>query len=103
MSTTELYVYYKLLPAQAPAVRLAFQRLCADLATQLPGLHSRLLARADADGERLTWMEVHAWPPGHPGQTDWEARLAQLAQTHMPALASPRHEERFIPLGDITD
>ncbi|MDY0745661.1 DUF4936 family protein [Paucibacter sp. R3-3] len=76
--TTELYVYYKVAPAQARAIKAVLQAW--------PQV--RLLRRA---GEPETWMEIHTGP-------DAEASVQALAALLAPHITGPRHVERFEPV-----
>ncbi|MBT9459414.1 MAG: DUF4936 family protein [Burkholderiaceae bacterium] len=91
----ELYVYYKLEPAQAEAALAAFRQLQAALRLQLPGLNSRLLKRPVASGTQQTWMEVHSWPQGATPPDGWQGLIAAEAQA-LPG--GQRHIEVFEPL-----
>jgi len=91
----ELYVYYKLEPAQAEAALAAFRQLQSALRLQLPGLQSRLLQRPVAAGAQQTWMEVHSWPQGATPPDGWQA-LVEAEARALPG--SLRHVEVFEPL-----
>ena len=78
MTTTELYVYYKVEPAQVDAIKTVLRAW--------PQV--RLLRRA---GEPETWMEIHTGP-------DAEASAQALAVLLAPHIAGPRHLERFEPV-----
>lgn len=89
----ELYVYWKAPKASDMAPVRSAQ---AALAQQHPGLHARLLRRADDSSGAATdtWMEIYAAPAGiGPAlQATIEAALAPaLAQL----AAGPRHAEVF--------
>jgi len=77
-TTTELYVYYKVAPAQAEAVKAVLRAW--------PQV--RLLRRA---GELETWMEIHAGPEAEASAQ----ALAALLEQH---ITGPRHLERFEPV-----
>ncbi|MFY7866958.1 DUF4936 family protein [Roseateles sp.] len=88
--TVELYVYYKLDPAQAEEARRAFDLGFA------AGV--RLLQRQDsgADGSGstlLTWMEIYRGP-----KEAVFALEAQVAQALAPFITAARHQECFRPL-----
>jgi len=91
----ELYVYYKLEPAQAEAALAAFRQLQATLKLQLPGMQSRLLQRPAAAGAQQTWMEVHSWPQVATPPDGWQDVIETLARS-LPL--SQRHVEVFEPL-----
>jgi len=88
-SGLELYVYYKLEPAQAVAAQQAFL-----LASQGQSeLRVELRQRQDAHEGLLTWMEIYRGPP------DAIAALeAQVAEALRPFIHGARHLERFRPL-----
>ena len=91
----ELYVYYKLEPAQAEVALAAFRHLQAALHLRLPGLQSRLLKRPVAAGVQQTWMEVHSWPQGTTPSDGWQTLIEKLAG---PLSVGLRHVEIFDPL-----
>lgn len=96
----ELYVYYKVEPAQLDAARAAFERLRAALTLQWPDLHSRLLMRPAAAGAVQTWMEIHFWPEGRCfAPSDWIEQLESHAAQFAGPGAGGRHIEVFIALG----
>ena len=74
----ELYVYYKVAPAQVAAIKPVLQAW--------PQV--RLLRRT---GEPETWMEIHTGPGA-------EASAQALAALLAPHITGPRHVERFEPV-----
>lgn len=94
----ELYIYYRLDPAEAAAARHEIEQAQATLRAALPGLQTRLLQRPPQPGAALTWMEIYR----HPGGLS-TADLAALT-TALQALPSqrqgPRHGELFEALTD---
>jgi Domain of unknown function (DUF4936) len=107
LSGVELYVYYRLAPAdeaQACTQVLALQQRLCHL---LPGLQARLLRRsgptssatADEAAGMSTWMETYRQDDGlHADQ------LALIRQTLLGvphACVGARHEECFEPVGHI--
>ncbi|MEJ6002286.1 DUF4936 family protein [Paucibacter soli] len=92
MTAPELYVYYRLLPAQAEAARAQIAAL------RLPdGVTLRLLQR-DADDVKVadmpTWMEIYQ------GASAQDLTLAEraVAAALAPCIEGERHIERFFPL-----
>lgn len=88
----ELYVYYKLEPAQQEVALTAFRQLQTALDLRLPGLQSRLLRRPVAADAQQTWMEVHSWPQGAAPPDGWQTLIEALAE---PLPNSQRHIETF--------
>jgi len=78
VTTTELYVYYKVASVQVEAVKTVLR--------DWPQV--RLLCRA---GEPETWMEIHTGPEA-------EASAQALAALLEPHITGPRHLERFEPV-----
>jgi len=95
----ELFVYYKVEPAQTAAARAAFDQLRAALKTQWPALQSRLLTRPAAAGAVQTWMEIHAWPEGcADAPADWVEQLERQAGESGGPSVGGRHVEVFVAL-----
>ena len=90
-----LYVYFKFVVQDDPAVPGAVRAMQADLGREFPQVLARLMKRPDADGEgRETWMETYELR-----QVDlarFRERLDQLAVLHH--LPQPRRNEVFVPL-----
>jgi len=88
---SELYVYYKLQPAQAAVAR---ERIAARRAELPAGITLRLLQRDEAEGELLTWMEIYQ------GNSAQDLALAEhvVAAALAPCIEGERHIERFAPL-----
>lgn len=79
----EIYVYYKLEPAQAEAARSTFEQARGEAPV-------RLLQRSEAAASLLTWMEVYG---ADVAQAD---AVEQRVASAMAGLVSgPRHLERF--------
>lgn len=76
----ELYVYYKVAPAQAGAIEAVLRAW--------PQV--RLLRRAEESGELQTWMEIHTG-------ADAEASARALEALLAPHVTGERHIERFVP------
>ncbi|WP_349744421.1 DUF4936 family protein [Roseateles cavernae] len=86
MSSTaqaELYIYYKLGPAQAEAALAAFEQARGEAPV-------RLLQRRDGDAALLTWMEVY-------GPDVAQAQLVEqrIAAVMAPFAVGARHREAF--------
>ena len=75
----ELYVYYKVSPADAQAALGAFEAW--------PGV--QLLKRAEEGGDLQTWMEIHR---GEDAAASEQALAARLR----PYIHGSRHVERFV-------
>ena len=90
-----LYVYFKFVMRDEPAVPGAVRAMQRDLRLEFPQVHARLLKRpqADADG-RETWMETYELAPADLPQL--RSRLDQLAVQYQ--LPQPRRNEVFVPL-----
>ena len=79
---TELYVYYRIAPAQMAGALAVFEAW--------PDV--QLLKRADeAAAPEQTWMEIHRGP-------DAEASERSLALLLAAFVTGPRHVERFEPV-----
>ncbi|MCV2348269.1 DUF4936 family protein [Paucibacter sp. Y2R2-4] len=85
----ELYVYYKLEPAQAQPAQRAFA-LASQGQTEL---QVELRQREDAHEALLTWMEIYRGPPAAIAALE-----AQVAEALRPFIQGARHLERFRPL-----
>lgn len=94
----ELYVYYRIDPAQGEEARAQVEGQQALLRADIDGLQTRLLRRADAlrRGAEATWMEIYRRPGG------LDAAACALIAAAMQALPAgrigPRIAERFEPL-----
>ncbi len=80
-AANELYVYYKIAPAQVAAALAVFE--------DWPAV--KLLKRADQADSLQTWMEIHRGPEA-------EASERSLAALLAPFITGPRHVERFEPV-----
>lgn len=95
----ELFVYYRVAPADAQHAAAAVHTMQAGLRASWPGLQARLLRRPEPTPQgELTFMEVYArpgWPAGvdAPLRAEIEAAATALA----PWLAGARHTEVFQP------
>ncbi len=93
----ELYVWYRVAPAQAAAARRAVLALQAELRADTPGLVARLLIRAEPGGPVQTWMESYALPEsGHGIGSALEAVIADRALIAVPFIDGERHAEAFL-------
>lgn len=94
-SARALYVYYRVPKGQEAAVRAVIEAMQATLQDVQPGLHTKLMCRADApaQAEEATWMEVYEHPDGVSEQC--QTQLASLAQALPTGLTGPRHTEIF--------
>jgi hypothetical protein len=98
MSHVSLYVYYRVPRAQEAAARAVIEAMQATLRDVQPGLHARLMCRADtpAQAAEATWMEVYEHPDGL--SDSCRSELAQLSRALPAGLIGPRHTEIFCPL-----
>ena len=93
----ELFVYYRVRPADAVEALAAVRRLHAQLRSDRPGLCARLLRRTDDDHELQTWMETYATDPPHDGiSAEWQADIEASARVLAPFIQGTRHTEVFI-------
>lgn len=94
----QLFIYYRLPPAQWPALREAALGAQSELRKCHPGLCTRLFHRDEAD--RLTVMEVYAMA-AEAAAAGVDAALAQRIEDVMTAalapwlVGAPRHLEFF--------
>lgn len=92
----QVYVYYRVQPADAAAATAAVRHLQAELMSALPGLRCSLSRRLESGAELLTLMETYAHPTGLA-----EAWLRELESRATLLLAhwtvGARHVERFVP------
>ena len=90
-----LYVYFKFVVQDEPAVPGAVRAMQDDLRREFPSVRARLLKRPEADAQgRETWMETYDLP--HADLARFRSRLEQLAEFHQ--LPQPRRTEVFVPL-----
>ena len=92
---SELFIYYRVRSADAPAVQAAVAQLQAQLRTDYPRLIARLLRRPVEEDGLQTWMETYASDDGigDAMRIDIETRALALSSV----LAGPRHTEVFVP------
>lgn len=99
------FVYYRVPHANRHSAAVAVQQMQAALVRQWPGLHARLMHRADvgqpsdtatAPEAEDTWMETYEHPSGI------SPSIAQAIAAQAGALPSgligARHVETFVPL-----
>ena len=91
----ELFIYYRVRSADAPAAQAGVAQLQAQLRTEYPRLMARLLRRPVEESGLQTWMETYASDDGISDamRADIENRALALS----PLLAGPRHTEVFVP------
>ncbi len=91
----KLFVYYKMIASEYPALQIKIQMMQAELRSQFSTLSSDLLKRPDPDESgRETWMEIYHLSDIDINtfriELDLLARNAQLPQ--------PRRNEVFISI-----
>lgn len=92
----ELYIYYRVSPAQAEAARREVQALHTELRGRYAGLVARCLRRAGTGaGESQTWMEIYTHAAGL--SADDVAAILQRGATTVCSIDGPRHAEVFDP------
>ena len=90
MSDAELYVYYKLDPAQAAAARRALETARQHLPADVD---LRVLMRQEAlQADAVTWMEIYR---SLDGRADLDAAQQAIAAAMTPFCLQGRHIERF--------
>ena len=97
----ELFVYYRVDPANADAAKGAVKAMHLRLRQAHPGLVARLLTRAGEKPTPHTWMETYALP----GSTDGidvrlEAKIEAAAAEWRALVSGARHVEPFIAASD---
>jgi len=95
----ELFIYYRLDPADAPAAQRAVAAFQSALQARYPWLRTRLLRRPQATDGQETWMEIYAADPAmnSTGITpEVAAQIEQAAAVLAPFLRSARHTEVFL-------
>lgn len=92
----QLYVYYRVRPADAPTLIKAVRELQAGWQAALPGLVCTLSQRTDNDADLLTLMETYACVQGVAKQ--WRRKIEHGAAEKLAAwLVGERHVEVFVP------
>lgn len=95
----ELFIYYQLDVADAPAAQRAVAVFQAGLSARYPWLRARLLRRPNATDGQETWMETYAADPAlsTTGITPaFAAQIEQAAAVLAPWLRGVRHTELFV-------
>ena len=97
----QVYVYYRVQPADAAAVIAAVHALQTACRARWPGLACTVARRADASGDDAagpwTLMETYAQPGGVPPACRREIEGLALERI-VARLVGPRHSEVFVPL-----
>ncbi|HWH84623.1 MAG TPA: DUF4936 family protein [Burkholderiaceae bacterium] len=91
----ELFVYYRVREADAPAAARIAREFQARLRAQHPALLTRLLRRPQAADGFVTWMEVYAAAPDGIDAA-LQAQIEIAAAALRPLLDGERHTEVFI-------
>jgi Domain of unknown function (DUF4936) len=95
----ELFIYYQLDVADAPAAQAAVAVFQAGLSARYPWLRARLLRRPNATDGQETWMETYAADPAlnSTGITPTVAAEIELAAAVLaPWVRGTRHIEIFL-------
>ncbi len=95
----ELFIYYRLDVADAPAAQAAVAVFQASLSARYPWLRARLLRRPNATDGQETWMETYAADPALNSTGITPAIAAQIklaAAVLAPWLRGVRHTELFL-------
>ena len=92
----ELYVYYRVAPADAAAAETGVLTLQRRLREEHAGLQARLLRRPELHNGFETWMETYSCN-GQGGVTPAQQAAIESAAAALSAcIAGPRHTEVFI-------
>jgi hypothetical protein len=89
--TRQLFIYWKLAPAEAAAAEERARQLQRQLREAHAGLRAGLFRRAEETGGTVTLMETYALP----GPGVGPALQAAIEATMAPACPAPRHVEVF--------
>ncbi|MES3015549.1 MAG: DUF4936 family protein [Pseudomonadota bacterium] len=95
----ELFVYYRVRPADAAMASIAAHAMQAQLRIRHPELIARLLCRPDSGGGEQTWMETYAADPARAPEgigAALQAAIDEAALALQPWLVGPRHTEVFV-------
>ena len=95
----ELFIYYRLDLADAPAALRAAALFQGDLRLRYAWLRTRLLRRPQANDGQETWMETYSADPAmnSTGVTpEVTAQIEQAAAVLAPFLRGARHAELFL-------
>lgn len=90
----ELFVYYRVRPADAAAAGVEVRHLQATLRAQHPGLQARWLQRPVEPDQAQTWMETYAIAGGI--GADLQAQIDSAAAVLLPFIDGPRRTEVFV-------
>ena len=91
-----LYVYYRVQPADAPALIAAVRELQAGWQAALPGLTCTLSQRAETPAGSLTLMETYSHAAGVPPQ--WQLQIEHVARERLAGwIIGERRVEVFVP------
>ncbi len=91
----ELYVYYRVAPADWPRVLDIVRGFQQRLRDAHDGLDARVLQRPGANGGDVTLMEVYARHRASGVDSALRARIDDAARVLAPLLTSARHVEMF--------
>ena len=91
----ELFVWYRVTAARAPAAKAAVFDMHRALADEMPGLVARLLTRSEPGVDPQTWMETYAHPGGIGVAA--EAAIDRHARKLVSFIDGERHAEAFMP------
>lgn len=94
----ELYIYWRVAPAQMGQAAAAVQAWQASLSLAHPGLQARLLSRCDSEGSQATLMETYVAAAGLSAALQ-KAIVEQGSQVTEPWRQGVRHAEVFAPMG----
>ena len=91
-----LYVYYRVQPADAPALIAAVRELQAGWQAALPGLTCTLSQRAENPAGSLTLMETYSHAAGLAPQ--WQQQIEHAARERLAGwIVGARQVEVFVP------
>lgn len=91
-----VYVYYRVAPADAPRLMAAARALHATWQAALPGLVCTLSRRVEAVADLLTLMETYAHVEGLSPASQHDIERAACEQLGA-WIVGVRHVERFVP------
>lgn len=91
-----LYIYYRVRPADAPQLIAAVRDLQAQWRSELPGLDCTLSQRVDDGQPHLTLMETYVHPQGL--SPAWQRAIEAGVERRLSRwIDGERHVERFEP------
>jgi hypothetical protein len=94
----EIFVYYRVRPANAPDASRAVAAMQRELRALYPGLEARLLTRDENADGAPTWMETYALDRARGSRgvgPDIERAIEAQALPLLPFIDGPRHVEAF--------